>query len=75
MKYSPRILFLGSGTDGASHIADANGNLNVLNVERNEDGSWVNSNYANPDNVWNGNERLLLCRNCRCFSLPISREF
>lgn len=50
--------------DGVSHKADANGNLNVLNVERNSNGSWVNRNYANPDNVWNGNYPLVFCRNC-----------
>ena len=54
--------------DGVSCLADANGNLNVLNVERNSNGSFVNSNYANPDNVWNGNEQLLVCRKCYCFS-------
>ena len=56
----------------ASRKADANGRLFVLNVERNQDGSWVNRNYANPDNVWNGNYRLVFCRNCRSFS-PLER--
>lgn len=60
-------------TDGTSRKADANGNLNVLNVERNSNGSYVNRNYANPDNVWNGNERLLVCRKCQCFSLQRTR--
>lgn len=48
--------------DGVFHTADANGNLSVLNVERNSNGSWVNRNYANADNTWNGNERLFVCR-------------
>lgn len=61
--------------DGVSHKADANGNLNVLNVERNSNGSWVNRNYANPDNVWNGNYPLVFCRNCQCFSPPDRGEF
>lgn len=41
--------------------ADADGNLKVLNLERNSDGSFVNSNYANPDFRL---RRLVRCGHC-----------
>jgi len=44
----------GSGKDGVLYITDSDGNLNVFNVKRNDDGLWLNANYANPDNHWNG---------------------
>lgn len=56
--------------DGISHATDSDGNLNVFNVERNEDGSWLNGNNGHPDNHWNGNNRwVFVRRNCRSFSL------
>ena len=33
--------------DGDSHISD--GNPNVLNANRNDDGQWVNTYWDNPD--------------------------
>ena len=59
-----RIVIAGS----IPHKTDSDGNLKVFNVERNDNGSWVNSNYANPDNQWSGNVRLLVRRNCVRFS-------
>ena len=33
---------------------DSDGNPNVFNVNRNEDGKeWLNNNWANPTNKWN----------------------
>lgn len=61
--------------DNISREADSDGNLNVLNIERNDDGSWVNNNYANPDNVWNGDNQLVFVRNCVHFSLTRSGSF
>lgn len=42
-----------SGIDGVSYNSD--GNPNVLNANRNDDGQWVNANWDNPDNQWNDN--------------------
>ena len=39
--------------DGASHISD--GDPNVLNANRNDDGRWVNANIDRPDSHWNDN--------------------
>lgn len=39
--------------DGALHVTDPNGNPNVFYMERNDDGLWLNDNWANPDNKWN----------------------
>ena len=44
---------MGGGMDGDSHISD--GNPNVLNANRDDDGQWVNTYWDNPDNQWNDN--------------------
>lgn len=44
---------MSSGMDGVSYKSD--GNPNVLNVNRNDDGQWVNANWDNPGNQWNDN--------------------
>ncbi len=49
---------------------DSNGNLKVFNVEHDDKGQWLNSNYGNPDNFWNGNNRWVFVRNYFYFSLP-----
>jgi hypothetical protein len=41
----------GSGTGGISRISD--GDPNLLNANRNDDGQWLNAYYDNPDNRWN----------------------
>ena len=41
--------------EGALYITDSNGNPNVLNANRNDDGQWVNTYWDNPDNRWNDN--------------------
>lgn len=51
-----------SGLDGALYVTDSDGNLKVFNVERNENGLWLNSNYGNPDNFWNGDNRWVFIR-------------
>ncbi len=48
--------------DGISYETDSDGNLKVFNVERNDDGLWLNSNYANPDNKYNGDNRWVFGR-------------
>ena len=32
---------------------DSNGDLNVFNVDRDDDERWLNTNWSNPENVWN----------------------
>jgi len=58
IKYSLSFFALfadqeGSGSDGAIYNTDRGGNPNVFNLERNDNGSWLNNNWANPDNKWN----------------------
>src|SRR3989344_5446388 len=43
----------GSGADGMAYRTDRDGNPNVFNLERNEDGLWLNDNWTNPTNKWN----------------------
>lgn len=58
------------GTDGRMHVTDSDGNPNVFNVGRNDDGKQLlNANYANPDNRWNlGNEIVFRLRKSLHFS-------
>ncbi len=35
-------------------LAQSDGDPNLLNANRNDDGSWLNANWDNPDNRWNG---------------------
>lgn len=37
--------------DGTLHISD--GDLNLLGVNRNDNGHWLNAYYDRPDNEWN----------------------
>lgn len=48
--------------------ADPDGNPNVFNVERNDNGSWLNNNWANPDNRWNGDNQFVFRLRKRFFS-------
>ena len=51
--------------DGAPCKTDPDGNPNVFNVERNDDGSWLNNNFAKPDNKWNPKNKFVFrLRNC-----------
>ena len=42
-----------SATDGTPYDTDQGGNPNVFNLERNDDGLWLNNDWAKPDNTWN----------------------
>ena len=42
---------MGSDTDDNSRNSD--GDPNLLNANRNDDGSWLNTYYDKPDNRWN----------------------
>ena len=48
-----------SGIDGASYNTDSDGNLNVFNLNRNDDGVWLDNNWAKPDNRWNPDNELV----------------
>lgn len=65
-----------SALDGTSHGTDSDGNPNVFNLERNEDGLWLNDKWANPDNEWNlDNELVLRRRNCFLSAILTGRGF
>ncbi|MEX2014139.1 MAG: hypothetical protein WD896_02170 [Parcubacteria group bacterium] len=57
------------------HITDSDGNPNVFNVKRNDDGkAWLNGNWTNPNDEWNlDNEIVFRFRNY-CLFLPRTRE-
>ena len=56
---------MGGGADGASHETDSDGNPNVFKLERNDDGLWLNNNWAKPDNEWNPDNKFVFrFRNC-----------
>ena len=38
---------------------DSAENSNVFNVERNDDGSWLNNNWAKPTNKWNADDEFV----------------
>lgn len=67
---------MGSDIDGASHDTDRNGNPNVFKLERNADGTWLNNNWANPDNKWNpDNEFVFRLRKSFLSALEIGAVF
>ena len=57
--------------DGVAHKNDSDGNPNVFNVNRNDDGkAWLNDNWAKPDNKWNtDNEIIFRLRKCFLFRI------
>jgi hypothetical protein len=58
----PREYSRGSGTEGIPYSTDSDGNLNVFNVNTDSDDRWLNSNYGNPDNFWNGDNQWVFVR-------------
>ena len=61
--------------DGALYATDSNGNPNVLNANRNDDGQWVNSYWDNPDNQWDDDGALVfLLPESLIISLSLARE-
>ena len=62
---------MGSGLDGVPRKTDSNGNPNVFNLKRNDDGLWLNNNWAKPSNEWNPNNKFAFrLRNCFLSALP-----
>lgn len=41
------------GTDGALYITDSDGNPNLLGLNRNDKGRWLNAYNGNSSNRWN----------------------
>mgnify|MGYP001258047401 CR=1 FL=1 len=52
----------GSGAEGVSYNTDSDGDLKLFNVEHDDDGRWLNTNYDNPDNCWNADNRFVFLR-------------
>ena len=50
-KIQPREYSKGGGAGGISRNSD--GDPNLLNANRNDDGPWLNTTYDRPDNKWN----------------------
>ena len=70
----PREYSKGGGKEGILYITDSDGDLNVFNVERNSDSLWLNTNYGNPDNFWNGDNRFFFSVANYFISIPLLRE-
>src|SRR3990167_5529671 len=47
-----------SGRDGILHTTDSSGDPNVFNLNHNDDGLWLNDNWAKPDNKYNSNNKF-----------------
>jgi hypothetical protein len=50
-KIQPRENSKGGVTEDILRSSD--GDLNLLNANRNDEGRWLNTAYDNPDNEWN----------------------
>ena len=50
---------MSGGLVGPKDSADADGNPNAFNVEHNDDGRWLNNNWAKPENQWNPDNKFL----------------
>lgn len=50
-KIQPKEYSMGSDIEGI--LCNSDGDLNLLNVNRNDDGRWLNANFDKPDNRWN----------------------
>jgi len=49
----PREYSKGGGTGGALYVTDSDGNPNLLGLNRNDEGRWLNAYNGNPGNRWN----------------------
>lgn len=63
---------MSSGVGRHMYITDSDGNPNVFNVKRNDDGKrWLNANYANPENRWNLDNTIVFALRNSLHSLPV----
>lgn len=60
-----------SAMEGILHISD--GNPNVLNANRNDDGRWLNANWDDPQNRWNDNGAFAFLVSATLFISPPAR--
>ncbi len=83
MHLVPYGNYAGSVIDGTLYRTDRNGNPNVFRIDHDDNGMWLNNNWANPTNKWNPNNEFLfslreyiLFRIIRCgFSLKGTLNF
>mgnify|MGYP001608684056 FL=1 len=63
--------------DGLPYGTDSDGDLKVFYVERDNDEQWLNTNYGNPDNLFNPDNHVvfLVPRNYLDFSPPSAESF
>ena len=63
--------------DGLPYITDSDGDLNVFNVDHDDNEQWLNTNYGNPENLFNPDNRIVfgLPRNYLDFSPPNAESF
>ena len=63
--------------EGIVHITDSDGNPNVFELKRNDNGKrWLNANWTNPDDKWNlDNEVVFRLRKPVYFSFASAEEF
>jgi len=54
-----RVDCAGGVYGGRPRDTDPDGNPNVFNLKRNEDGVWLNNNWAKPDNHWNPENKFV----------------
>lgn len=47
---------------GMEPITDSDGNLKVFNVEHDDNGLWLRSEYVSPVHFWDGDDRLVFAR-------------
>lgn len=60
--------------DGWLYKNDRSGNPNVLELEHNDNGLWLDTNWVNPANLWNPDNRLAFGLRKYLFS-PLRRGF
>lgn len=65
----------GGGKDGVLYKTDRDGNPNVFNLNRNDDGLWLNNNWTNPTNRWNANYEFVFSLRNSLHSLRIAGSF
>jgi hypothetical protein len=57
----PQEYSRGGGPDGTPYNTASDGNPNVFNVDHDEDDRWLNTNWSNPDDLWNPDNRFVFC--------------
>lgn len=73
----PREYLRGGGLGGVVCITDSDGNPNVFELKRNDNGKrWLNANWTNPDDKWNlDNEVVFRLRKPAYFFFAKAEKF